>query len=66
MTSWSLGPRASPPHGLLTEIRLARSAAIATVRALGVAPGQSAASAGGAALAAKRHRGRTPGVRAVS
>jgi hypothetical protein len=51
------------PNGLLTEIRLARSAAIGTLRALGVAPAQNAASAAGAALAAKRHHGRTPGVR---
>lgn len=51
------------PHGLLAEIRLCRVQAIAALRALGVARGQSPASQAGAALAAKRHHGRTAGVR---
>lgn len=51
------------PHGLLSEVRLCRVQAIAALRALGVARGQSPASAAGAALAAKRHHGRTAGVR---
>jgi len=51
------------PNGLLSEIRLARVQAITALKSFGVAPGQSGASRAGAALAMKRHHGRTPGVR---
>jgi hypothetical protein len=51
------------PHGLLTEMRLARVQAMGALKAFGVAPGQNGASRAGAALAMKRHHGRTPGVR---
>lgn len=53
------------PNGLLSEIRLARVQAITALKSFGVAPGQSGASRAGAALAMKRHHGRTPGVRAT-
>ncbi|MGO4230421.1 hypothetical protein AB4Y72_16355 [Arthrobacter sp. YAF34] len=52
-------------HPLLGEIRLCRVQAMAALKALGIAQNQSAASKAGAALAAKRHHGRTPGVRAA-
>lgn len=51
------------PHGLLTEIRQSRVQAIAALKSFGIAPNQTAASRAGAALAAKRHHGRTSGVR---
>ncbi|WP_104103953.1 P27 family phage terminase small subunit [Arthrobacter sp. 08Y14] len=53
------------PNGLLSEIRLARVQAIAALKSFGVSPGQSGASRAGAALAMKRHHGRTPGVRVI-
>lgn len=51
-------------HPLLAEIRLCRVQAMAALKALGIAANQSAASKAGAALAMKRHHGRTAGVRA--
>jgi hypothetical protein len=51
-------------HPLLSEVRLNRVQAMSSLRALGIARLQSAASAAGAALVAKRWQGRTPGVRA--
>jgi hypothetical protein len=50
-------------HPLLSEVRLNRIQAMAALKALGIAQNQSAASKAGAALAMKRHHGRTPGVR---
>lgn len=50
-------------HPLLAEVRLNRIQAMAALKALGIAQNQSAASKAGAALAMKRHHGRTPGVR---
>lgn len=52
-------------HPLLGEIRLCRVQAMAALKALGIAQNQSAASKAGAALAMKRHHGRTPGVRSA-
>lgn len=52
-------------HPLLAEIRLNRVQAMAALKALGIAQNQSSASKAGAALAAKRHHGRTPGVRSI-
>ena len=50
-------------NGLLSEVRLARSAAVAALKIAGLAPAVSAASAAGAALAHKRHHGRVRAVR---
>jgi hypothetical protein len=55
----------SVAHPLLSEIRLNRVQAMAALRALGLARGQSAASAAGAALVSKRWHGRTSGRRDV-
>lgn len=59
------GSRSVVAHPLIAEERHARAAAIAGLRALGLAPGQSSASAAGAALVSKRWqaRGQTPGRR---
>jgi hypothetical protein len=43
------------PNGLLSEVRLARSAAVDALKAAGLGPVQSSASAAGSALARKRH-----------
>lgn len=48
-------------HPGIAEARLARAAAVAALKALGIAPGQSPASAAGAALAGKRWNGRAHG-----
>lgn len=61
MVTGSAGQPAA--HPLLAEIRLCRVQAMAALKALGIAQNQSAASKAGAALAMKRHHGRTPGVR---
>lgn len=61
MVTGSAGQPAA--HPLLAEIRLCRVQAMAALKALGIAQNQSATSKAGAALAMKRHHGRTPGVR---
>jgi hypothetical protein len=63
MVTGSAGQPAA--HPLLAEVRLNRIQAMAALKALGIAQNQSAASKAGAALAMKRHHGRTPGVRGV-
>ena len=50
-------------HPLISEVRQARVQALAALKALGLARGQSGASQAGAALASKRWTGRTAGVR---
>jgi len=45
------------PNGLLTEIRLSRSAAVAALKSAGLVAATSSASAAGSALAAKRWKG---------
>ncbi len=55
----SVGSMGQPTaHPLVAEVRQFRREALAALRALGLARGQSSASAAGAALAAKRHTGR--------
>ena len=59
-----LGSQGQPAaHPLISEVRQARVQALAALRALGIARGQSGASQAGAALASKRWNGRTAGVR---
>jgi hypothetical protein len=53
-------------HPLLAESRQARAAAVAALRALGLAAGQGRASAAGAALAGKRWDGRSQRSAAMS
>lgn len=58
------GYRSKVIHPAIPEERHARTAAMKTLQALGVAPGQSGASAAGAALVRKRWgAGGTPGRR---
>ncbi|GAA1431371.1 hypothetical protein GCM10009616_18310 [Microlunatus lacustris] len=57
------GSRSRVANPLIAEIRHARIGAMNGLRALGIAPGQTPASAAGSALAMKRHHGRTPGRR---
>lgn len=58
------GYRSRVIHPAIAEERHARTEAMKTLRALGVAPGQSGASQAGAALVRKRYgRGGTPGRR---
>jgi hypothetical protein len=52
-------------HPLAASVIRSRAQAIAALRALGLARGQSSASAAGAALVAKRHHGVRPGRRAA-
>ena len=46
-------------HPAISEARLTRTAAVAALRALGIAPGQSSASSAGAALVRQRWTGRS-------
>lgn len=56
----SVGSQGQPvAHPLIGEARSCRVAALAALRALGLAPGQSSASAAGAALVAQRWSGRS-------
>ncbi|WP_432477191.1 hypothetical protein [Nocardioides sp. GXQ0305] len=57
------GSRSRVVNPLIPEERHARTAAMGLLKSLGRAPGQSGASAAGAALVSKRWQGRTPGRR---